>query len=137
MVLLFCGSYLLHNNGQWTPARFNSYIKGGLRSISVRWPPRYGVLNAACTGQQINPKSGRLAKHYRCNKCKGVFPAKEVEVNHIESVVPLSGFTTWDEVIKRMFCEAEGLEVVCKPCHKLISQQERDERKLNAKSKRI
>jgi 5-methylcytosine-specific restriction endonuclease McrA len=124
----------IFNGGTWTKARYNSFIKSALRSASQRWPVRYQTLIDSYVGQQINPKSGRLAKHYRCNRCKEVFPAKEVEVNHIEPVVPLSGFTTWDDVIKRMFCEAEGLETVCKPCHKLITKQERDERKINAKS---
>jgi hypothetical protein len=119
------------NNGEWTEARYNSFVKGGLRSASQRWPPKYRVLNSACVGQRINPKSGRLAKFYACNKCKHEFPAKDVEVNHIHPVVPTTGFDSWDALIERLFCEQEGLEVVCKPCHKLISKQENTERKLN------
>jgi 5-methylcytosine-specific restriction endonuclease McrA len=70
-----------------------------------------------------------MAKHYECNLCKGHFPAKDVEVNHILPVVPIEGFTSWDVIIERMFCEKDGLEVVCKPCHKTITKQENDERK--------
>lgn len=124
-----------YNNGEWTIAKYNSFIKSGLRSASQRWPPKYRVLSAACTGPQINPKSGRIAKFYRCNVCKDTFPAKDVEVNHIIPVVPVTGFDTWDGVIERMFCEAEHLEVVCKPCHKKISKQENSERAIIKKEK--
>lgn len=118
-----------YNDGQWTVARYNSFIKSALRNASQRWPPKYQKLNDACVGTKINPKTGRMAKHYKCNCCKQDFPAKDVEVNHIEPVVPISGFDSWDGVIKRMFCEADGLEVVCKTCHKSITKQENQERK--------
>lgn len=121
-----------YNSGDWTTARFNSFIKGGLRSISQRWPPRFKVLNAACVGTKVNKKTGRFAKHYKCACCGHEFPAKDVVVDHIESVVPLTGFTTWDVVIERMFCEAEGLQILCKPCHKLKTAEERLQRKQNA-----
>jgi 5-methylcytosine-specific restriction endonuclease McrA len=122
-----------YNNGQWTEARFNSFVKSALRSASQRWPPKYSVLSEACVGQKENPKSGRLAKFYLCNKCKGEFVAKEVEVNHILPVIPTSGFDSWDNVITRLFCERDNLEVLCKPCHKEITKQENKERKENAK----
>lgn len=121
-----------YNNGEWTAARYNSFVKGGLRSISQRWPPRYKVLSKAFVGQRINPKSGRLAKFYTCNQCGIDFVAKEVEVNHIIPVIPVTGFDSWDGVISRMFCEEDGLEVLCRPCHKAITKQENQERK-NAK----
>lgn len=122
-----------YNNGQWSQSRFNSFVKSALRSASQRWPPKYTVLSKACIGQQLNPKSGRLAKFYTCNRCNNSFPMKEVEVNHITPVVPVEGFDSWDKVIERLFCEEEGLEVVCKPCHKIITKEENQERKTNAK----
>lgn len=119
------------NGGTWTEARYRSFVKGGLRSISQRWPPKYTVLNEAKTTKKINPKSGRIAQHFRCAKCLDDFPQKEVEVNHIVPVIPLSGFDTWDGVIERMFCEKGLLEVLCKPCHKSITKEENEHRKLN------
>lgn len=134
MVLLGYGSFHLskekpYNGGQWTTARYNSFIKSALRSASQRWPPKYQVLADAKLGKRINPATGRLAEHYLCAACKGAFPLKEVEVNHIVPVIPLSGFDSWDGTIKRMFCEKEGLEVLCKPCHKEITKKENDARK--------
>jgi len=41
-------------------------------------------------------------------------PTKKPEVDHIEPV----GSGSWDGIIERMFCEADGLMVLCKECHK-------------------
>lgn len=119
-----------YNGGEWTEARFNSFVKGGLRGISRRWPPKYETLAKACVGKQTNLLSGRQAKHYTCAGCSGNFPAKDVCVDHIEPVVPVTGFTTWDEVINRMFCESENLQVLCAACHKVKTSKEKEERKL-------
>ena len=118
-----------YNDGQWTQARFDSFIKSALRNASVRWPPRYTVLSEACVGTKVNVKSGRMAKHYKCNRCQDEFPAKDVQVNHIIPVVPIEGFTSWDDTIKRMFCEKDKLEVLCIPCHRLVTDEENKSRR--------
>lgn len=108
----------MHNDGKWTEARFASFIKSALRSASQRWPPKFSTLNAAKRGKRINSTSGRLAEHYECAICNGQFPAKEIQVDHIHPVIdPSIGFISWDEVIRRMFCEADGYQVLCKMCH--------------------
>lgn len=118
----------LRNNGEWTEARYISFIKSALRSASQRWPPRYRALHDAFVGKRINPASGRVAGFYKCNSCLSDYVAKEVEVNHIVPVVPITGFDSWDNIISRLFCEKEGLEVLCKSCHKKITKQENLER---------
>lgn len=118
MALQFYG-VRMRNGGKWTEARFNSFVKSALRAASRRWPPKYETLNEACTGQKINRKTGRLAKHYKCNSCKEEFPAKDVQVDHINPIInPEIGFTSWDDVINSMFCEADNLQVLCTTCHK-------------------
>lgn len=118
-----------YNNGEWTQARFNSFVKSALRSASQRWPPKYGCLSEAYVETKVNTKTGRMAKHYKCNRCLGAFPAKDVEVNHIVPVVPVDGFDSWDNVISRLFCEKDGLEVVCKPCHRSVTDEENKSRR--------
>lgn len=117
------------NGGEWTEARYRSFIKSALRGASQRWPPKYKTLSDALVGKKINEKTGRMANHFKCNSCNKEFPQKDVEVNHKLPVVPVEGFTTWDVVIERMFCEKEGLEVLCKPCHKQVTKQENEQRK--------
>ena len=117
------------NGNSWTESRYHSFIKSGLRSASQRWPVRYAVLNAACVGQKINSNTGRIAKHYTCSHCGFDFPAKDVQVDHINPIVSTGGFTTWDDLIENLFCEKEFLQVLCKPCHKIKSLQENKERR--------
>ena len=114
----------------WTPSKFQSFIKSTLRKGSTRWPPKYEVLNAAKRGKAVNPGTGRIAEHYECSSCHNLFVAKQVVVDHIEPVVPVSGFVSWDDVIARMFCPAEGLQVLCKTCHSLKTKEENALRKL-------
>ena len=124
------------NDGEWSVARFNSFVKSALRSASQRWPVKYKVLSEAYVGQKINTKSGRMSKHYRCNTCQQEFPTKEVQVDHIKPIIdPITGFTTWDDVVYNMFCERDNLQVLCTDCHSSKTKQEKEERKLNAKSK--
>ena len=72
---------------------------------------------------------------YLCATCNKKVPAsikdgrkrvKNVVVDHIEPIIdPTVGFTTWDECIERMFCEADNLQVMCKACHDIKSFEER------------
>lgn len=124
-----------YNGGQWTQARFDSFVKATLRKGTMRWPPKYAVLNAAKRGKSINPLTGRLAEHYECAECHQLFPAKNIVVDHIEPIVPVTGFTTWDSVVERMFCEAENLQAMCKPCHSIKSKLENSIRKTHKNNK--
>lgn len=120
----------LFNGGDWTQARFNSFVKSTLRAASRRWPPKYQCLNDAFVIVQTNVKSGRAAKHYRCNCCKQLFVGADVEVDHIKPLIdPSTGFTTWDEVIDNLFCEKDNLQVLCKPCHVTKTSAEKQQAK--------
>lgn len=114
----------------WTESKFQSFIKSTLRKGTTRWPPKYEVLNAAKRGKMVNESSGRLAEHYACSGCGALFPAKCVVVDHIAPVVPVTGFVSWDDVIHRMFCGVEGLQVLCKTCHSVKTKEENAQRKL-------
>jgi hypothetical protein len=130
---------MTRNNGNWTESKFHSFIKSALRAASSRWPPKFECINNAFVGKKTNQRTGREAKHYKCNCCWGEFPASEIQVDHISPVIdPFKGFVSWDDVVERMFCEADGYQVLCKECHKSKTQAERlqaKERKANDKSK--
>jgi len=126
-----------HNNGTWTHARFNSFIKGALRAACSKWGP-IGLCK-----KQANIRRG----FYRCSACKQEIPAtlpdiyksgkkkgqryrrKNAIVDHIRPIVPASGFDSWDSVVERMFCEVDNLQVMCHKCHQLKCAEEREERK--------
>jgi hypothetical protein len=121
---------------EWTDARKRSFIKGGLRSVSQRWPEKYECLADAFVGKQICRVSGRLGKHYKCNGCNGEYAARFVQVDHIEPIVdPAIGFVDWNTIIERMFCSKENLQVLCKTCHDNKTASEREVANKTRKSK--
>jgi len=113
----------------WTEGRRKSFITSVLRSGYRRWPPKYETLKEAQAGKKENAKTKRIAMHYTCNSCKEDFPAKEVQVDHIEPVVDSKqGFKTWDVFIDRLYCDKENLQVLCKSCHSSKTLTEKKER---------
>ena len=119
-----------YNDGEWTEARFRAFIISALRAYMKRFPPKWKALKAASLGRLINKRSGRLAEHYRCAECLEPFVARDVQVDHINPVVdPAKGFEDWPTYMERLYCEADNLQVLCKPCHKDKTNEERKERK--------
>lgn len=113
----------------WTEGRKRAFITAVLRGGMRRFPPKYETLNRAFVGTKVNEKTKRTAKHYECNMCKNHFPAKDVEVDHIQPVVdPDVGFVSWDLFIERLYCKMENLQTLCKSCHKEKTKDERKER---------
>ena len=117
-------------NGKWTAGKKRTFIVSALRAMFRKYPVKYDTLNAAYAGQRVNPKTNREGKHYTCASCEGVFPAKEVQVDHIHPVVdPQTGWVSWDVFIDRLLCEGDGLQVLCSACHDLKTAEERKQRK--------
>jgi 5-methylcytosine-specific restriction endonuclease McrA len=117
---------------EWTAGKFRTFITGVLRSGFRKYPSKYETLKEASVGKKLNQKTKRIAEHFKCAECKQDYPAKEVNVDHVNPVVcPVEGFVNWDVYIKRMFCGKENLQVLCKTCHDLKSAEERKVRKEN------
>jgi len=113
-----------YNTGQWSEARYASFIKSALRR--AMWPVKYQCLRNAYVQDGVNPKTGRRIKQYRCNLCKELFMQKELKVDHIDPVVcPLAGWVSWDVYISRLFCELDNLQAICTTCHDAKSAKER------------
>jgi len=116
----------------WTAGRLKTFITSTLRSGFRKFPPKFETLKEASVGKKVNKKTGRVAEHFKCATCKQDFPAKEVNVDHIQAVVcPVEGFINWDVYIKRMFCDKSNLQVLCESCHDKKSAEERKVRKEN------
>ena len=129
-----------YNNGEWTEARFRSFIVSALRSATGRWGPK-----------QICIKNARVARgKYKCEGCGVVGPAtlppkegnkrriKNIVADHILPVVdPRVGFTTYDEWVERCFVEVNGYQALCNDCHVHIKTKKEREvaTKVNALKK--
>jgi ribosomal protein L44E len=114
----------------WTEGRLKSFITSTLRGGFRRYPPKYEVLKEAMWGKKLNSKTGRQAIHYTCASCKHEYPAREIQIDHIEAVViPEEGFVSWDKFISRLFCSKENLQALCVTCHKKKTKEETERRK--------
>ena len=121
------------NGGQWTAARMSSFIRGGLRTLSRKYPQRFEALKRAFIGKRLDTSTGKMSNRYKCAGCSDVFKLPQVEVDHITPVVSVeSGFVDWNIYISRMFCDADGLQILCSECHSLKTKNEREQRKKNA-----
>jgi len=117
-------------SGQWTEARYKSFVKSLLRQGTRKWGPIQEVTKAA-----------RVARgEYLCAGCKEVVTkttldpetrkrVNNVHVDHIEPVVPVTGWESWDSCIENMFCEKDNLQVLCSKCHKEVTAAENAQRK--------
>jgi len=108
--------------------KFKNWIISVLRKASYKWRPRSEALKEAKVGQD-----GR-AFLYKCAICEGIFIRKEVQIDHIDPVVPLDGYKSgmefdWNEYIDRMFCEKDNFQIICKECHSCKSFLEKELRK--------
>ena len=141
MVARYCGLWDKKNNmanrkynsGKWTPARFRSFVKSGLRALSNKWPPKYECRKAAwvergvyrCAGYKQKPHNVSASIGERGKKKNNIF------IDHIVPVIdPIKGFTTWDKVVANLFCEKKNLQVLCLNCHKEKSSDERKQRRV-------
>ncbi len=113
------------------------WLKPQLRRICRRWPHYYEVLNKVKEVQYLPTKSGhgRIKRvFFKCAHCHGSFDRKHVNIDHISAIVdPALGNVKPDfnELITRMFCGPEGLQVLCTNCHSVKSKHEREQRKAN------
>lgn len=114
-----------HRSGnEWSEARFWQFLRSGLRQMSRRWPPlARQAINAA--RRKYDGENKRQKWEYQCSTCKAWRNRKQVEVDHI---VPCGSLKSLDDLpgfVERLFCEPEGLRVLCDACHALRTEANR------------
>ena len=113
-------------------------IKSALRKIWASGPQKKEALNrakVAYNGPNKRRKYSIICE--RCNKTMGLSERyrpinkdgteakraiKVYCVHHLEGMPKV--VESWDEYIKKMFCDSDGLVVVCRQCHFEIHGEE-------------
>ena len=108
--------------------QFNAILSSVKRCFS-RSPLRRGAMAYAKDPTKKGPRGGH---RYVCAECTETFGTTEVQVDHIDPIVPFgiaARDMSWDTIINRTFCEPFNLQVLCKACHKEKSKKETKLRK--------
>jgi ribosomal protein S21 len=127
-----------------------SRLMSALRKTWRHSPEYRQALDEAKSAFSVPSKTGKPMRrvHWHCAECHQFHPLEGVQVAHTLPVVLLTGFDSWDGVIRRMFCPASDLRVICKHCHMQETLAERamrqalkppseaQEKKKGARSKR-
>lgn len=82
----------------------------------------------------INARVDR--NQYLCAQCKLIFPRKEIQIDHIEPVTPLTGWVDLDTFVTRLKVSATEMQAICKTCHKKKSGVENETRRTSKRRKR-
>lgn len=94
----------------------DSWVTVKLRRASLMWPGRTKAMQAARVDRGL----------YECNSCKGRFKKGEYHLDHVQSVVPISGGNRrkddpkrvdFNLYIDRLFVGPEGYQLLCVVCH--------------------
>lgn len=80
------------------------FLKSTLRWASYKWPPRNKAIKAARVSRGL----------YQCAVCEAHFKRHQVQLDHIIAVGSIDDLNGYAE---RLLCNAEGFQVLCKPCH--------------------
>jgi len=103
------------NAGTMTESAFWSFIRSALRQKSRWWKPI-----TQCKQKARRPYKGpnkRQKFEYQCKYCEQWFPEKRVNVDHITPAGTLRTAADLPGFVERLFCEIDGLQVLCSNCH--------------------
>lgn len=99
--------------------KLERYIVSAIRKVWQYYPVRYKVKKAAQVGQA-----------WKCAECKQVY--EKVHVDHIDPVGNChfaNGKMNWNKYIDRMFTTEDNLRILCLPCHKIKTKEDREKNK--------
>ena len=111
------------NNETMTESAFWSWIRSALRQKSRWWKPASEAKTRA--RRAYKGKNKRQKWEYKCVECTKYFKGTEVNVDHIVPAGTLKTYSDLPGFVERLFCEVEGLQVLCTKCHDIKTALER------------
>ena len=103
---------------------FHKYIKSRIDETWGWCPERKKAKARAVVGRDL-----RASELFKCESCElQPLTRKQVEIDHIEPRVPVSGWDGYDAYVERTFVPATELKVLCHSCHDKKSEGENKQR---------
>lgn len=107
------------------PAKLTSWLIPKLRQASRYWPEKSAARALARRKVEVGTFQNGNVKHktvYECAECtrQGLTELHEeqnTQMDHINPVVGVNGFTNWDNYILGLFCDRSNYECLCIPHH--------------------
>lgn len=111
------------NSETMTEAAFWSWIRSALRQKSRWWKP---VAQAKMLARRAYKGPNKRQKwEYKCAECLQYFKATDINVDHINPAGTLKCYNDLPGFVERLFCEVDGLQVMCTKCHDKKTTKER------------
>ncbi len=111
------------NAGTMTESAFWSFIRSALRQKSRWWKP---ITQCKMKARRAYKGPNKRQKfEYQCNECNNWFPDKKVNVDHINPAGTLRSANDLPGFVERLFCEIQGLQVLCSGCHDIKTKNEK------------
>ena len=108
-----------------------SIILGKMKTSFSRSPKVVELLKSRRREEQWIKKDKSVAKRnrvfYRCEKCLEEFNSANIQVDHIEPVIPFNipgRHLPLYIIVQRLFCDDSNLQILCKEHHKEKSKEE-------------
>lgn len=111
------------NAGTLTESAFWSFIRSALRQKSRWWKP-VSLCKQKARRNYKGPNK-RQKYEYQCNHCKKWYAEKNINVDHIVPAGTLTCANDLPGFVERLFCEVEGLQVLCSECHNIKTKEEK------------
>jgi 5-methylcytosine-specific restriction endonuclease McrA len=110
-----------------------SILKAIRRIYQIYSLERKKAIERSTIKQPRRKLDGNVSKSYAvfrtCNACGKLCKDTERDIDHIDPVGPMPEYPFCDNSleiwIRRLFCNADNLQVLCKECHKAKTARER------------
>lgn len=111
------------NSETMTESAFWGWIRSALRQKSRWWKPVSEAKNRA--KRAYTGKNKRQKWEYECAECKQYYKGTDINVDHKIPAGTLKCANDLPGFIERLFCEVDGLQVLCTECHNKKTALER------------
>lgn len=111
------------NSASMTESAFWSFLRSNLRKASRYWKP---TQECKKINRRVYKGTNKKQKwEYLCASCNKYFIEKEISVDHKIECGQLNKGSDLEGFVNRLFVEVDGLQILCKTCHDLKTQEYR------------